>query len=174
MSALTAFDGLPPLRSRSVDQIGIVVQDLRASLERYAQIWPLGRWNCYVYGPETVNQLTYRGKPANYSMWIALNTESPQMELIQPLTGESLYTEWLAQHGEGLHHLGVYVESLKDSIASITAAGHALLQSGYGTGLDGDGGYAYFNTVGDLGMIVETIEKPSRRRDPQLVWPPAT
>jgi glyoxalase/bleomycin resistance protein/dioxygenase superfamily protein len=172
VTALAALDGLSPLRGKAVGQIGIVVHELKASLERYSRIWPLGSWACYVYGPDTVAELTYRGEPADYSMWIALNTETPQIELIQPLQGESLYTEWLAEHGEGLHHLGVYVESLKESIAAITGDGYALLQSGYGTGLDGDGGYAYFNTVADLGTIVETIEEPLRRREPQLVWPP--
>ena len=36
---------------------------------------------------------------------------------------------------------------------------------------DGDGGYAYFDTEGDFGVVLEAIEIPARRREPDFVWP---
>ena len=53
----------------------------------------------------------------------------------------------------------------------MVAAGYDLLQSGYGYGLDGDGGYAYFDTERDFGIIVEALEVPRRRREPDFTWP---
>lgn len=50
-------------------------------------------------------------------------------------------------------------------------AGYDVLQSGRGYGLDGDGGYAYFDTERDFEVIVEAIEVPKRRREPDFVWP---
>ena len=44
-------------------------------------------------------------------------------------------------------------------------------QTGGGYGLDGDGGYAYFDTVASFGVILELIEVPKRRREPDFVWP---
>jgi methylmalonyl-CoA/ethylmalonyl-CoA epimerase len=167
MQAIAALAGRP------IDQVGILVCDLDLALERYARLWPLGRWRCWVYGPATVPHLTYRGRPGTYSMRLALNTESPQLELIQPLEGPSIYEEWFAARGEGLHHVAIFVESLEDAVASVTGAGYAVLQSGYGYGLDGDGGYAYFDTERDLGIIVEAVEVPRRRREPDLWWPAA-
>ena len=37
-------------------------------------------------------------------------------ELLQPLEGESLYTEWLAEHGEGLHHVAVMLHDFDESV----------------------------------------------------------
>jgi methylmalonyl-CoA/ethylmalonyl-CoA epimerase len=95
----------------------------------------------------------------------------PQLELLQPLEGPSIYHEWMEQHGESLHHVAVYVESLDDSIRSIERAGYELIQCGRGMGLDNDGGFAYFDTQSELGLVLEVIERPARRREPELVIP---
>jgi hypothetical protein len=42
-----------------------------------------------------------RGRPAEFSNRLALNDQSPQLELIQPLTGTSTHPDWLQEHGEG-------------------------------------------------------------------------
>jgi methylmalonyl-CoA/ethylmalonyl-CoA epimerase len=159
------------LAGRPVGQVGIIVGDLDRALERYSSLWGLGPWNGYLYSPETVPALTYRGEPGRYSMRIALAGRAPQVELVEPLEGPSIYHEWLESRPEGLHHLAVYVESVDRSIGSMAAAGYGLLQSGYGYGLDGDGGYAYFDTERDFGVILETIEVPRRRREPDFTWP---
>jgi methylmalonyl-CoA/ethylmalonyl-CoA epimerase len=159
------------IAGRPVGQVGILVRDLDRALERYSSLWGLGPWTGYVYGPETLPELTYRGQPGRYSMRIALASSAPQVELIEPLEGPSIYHEWLESRSEGVHHLAVYVGSLDEAIASMGAAGYALLQSGSGYGLDGDGGYAYFDTEHDFGVALEAIEIPGRRREPDFTWP---
>ena len=159
------------LTGRPVAQIGLLVCDFERALERYTALWGIDAWDCYTYGPDVVRELTYRGRPGTYSMRIALSRSTPQLELIYPLIGPSIYEEWLETRGPGLHHLGLLVEQLRPEIERMTGAGYELLQSGYGYGLDGDGGYAYFDTVDELDTIVELIERPRRRRDPELVWP---
>jgi hypothetical protein len=42
---------------------------------------------------------------------------------------------------------------------------------GGGHGLDGDGFYAYLDTEESLGTTYELIERPARRRKPELVLP---
>ena len=165
MTASELFGGRP------VGQVGIVVRDLARAFEQYGGRWGLGPWKGYVYGPETVPRLTYRGEPGRYSMRIALAGASPQVELIEPLQGPSIYEEWLEAGRGGLHHVAVYWESLDDAIATVRDAGYDVLQSGQGYGLDGDGGYAYFDTERDFDVIVEAIEVPKRRREPDFVWP---
>jgi methylmalonyl-CoA/ethylmalonyl-CoA epimerase len=159
------------LAGRPVGQVGIIVRDLEQALERYSALWGLGPWACFLYGPATVPTLTYRGEPGRYSMRIALAGQNPQVELLESLEGPSIYEEWLESRPEGLHHVGVYVESLERAVDSMTAAGYDLIQSGYGYGLDGDGGYAYFDTERDFGVIVEALEVPRRRRQPDFTWP---
>jgi methylmalonyl-CoA/ethylmalonyl-CoA epimerase len=162
---------VPSLAGRAVGQVGILVPDLEGALDRYSSRWELGPWAGYVYGPETLPSSTYRGRPGRYSMRIALAGSAPQVELIEPVEGPSIYHDWLESHPHGVHHLAVYVESLDAAIASMAAAGYALLQSGAGYGLDGDGGYAYFDTEHDFGVVLEAIEVPRRRREPDFTWP---
>ncbi|NED97447.1 VOC family protein [Phytoactinopolyspora alkaliphila] len=155
----------------SVGQVGIVVRDLEEAAER----WSAGHdpaaavWRVWTYGPATLSAQTYRGAAAAYSMRIALLGRGPQVELVEPVDGPSLYHEWLDQHGPGVQHLGFHVPSVATAIMAMEEAGFRLLQSGTGTGADGTGGFAYFDTQARLGFVAEAIEVPRRRREPEHV-----
>jgi methylmalonyl-CoA/ethylmalonyl-CoA epimerase len=154
-----------------VFQIGIIVSDLQASLRRAAEVFGESAWRCYVFGP--VGSHSYRGAPTDFAVRLALNDASPQMELIEPLAGDSIHRDWLAEHGEGLHHIGVIVPSVERAVASMAVLGVPVIQSGTGFGArgDGDGAYAYFDSAGSLGVIVEAVEPPSSLPPPDSLWP---
>jgi methylmalonyl-CoA/ethylmalonyl-CoA epimerase len=156
-----------------IAQVGIVVRDLERSVRTYHALLGLTAWSGYTYGPHVLEEMTYRGAAGAYSMRIALSRSNPVVELIEPLAGPSIYDEWLEQHGEGLHHVGVQVPSIVAAVADARAAGFDVLQSGRGYGCDGDGGFAYLDTFDEVRIIVELIEFPERRRDPETVWFPA-
>ena len=162
---------IEPLSGRPVVQVGIVVDDLDRALELYTNRFGVGPWRIYTYGPSTLTSMAYRGEPGAFSMLLALAGQGPQLELIQPLEGPSVYHEWLERHGPGLHHVAVEVDSLTKTIATMELAGYALLQLGRGFGPDGDGGFAYFDTQGDLGVIVEAIEEAKRIAEPERIYP---
>lgn len=154
-------------------QIGIVVPDLRKSLELYSGAFGLGPWIGFHFTPDNVRDFTYRGEPANYSIDIALTVDpSPQVELIQVHGERSLYHEWITERGYGVQHLGVRVDDARAVTAEMTAAGYEILQSGHGYGADGDGMFVYFDTLADFGIITECIQVPKHRRTPDFVWPP--
>jgi methylmalonyl-CoA/ethylmalonyl-CoA epimerase len=160
------------LLGRAVGQIGIVATDLEATAARLSELLQSGPWRCWTYGPELLSEQVYRGRPTPYSVRVALNSQQPQIELLQPIAGPSIYHEWAERHGgTGVHHLAVYVSSLDDAIGSMRDAGVGLLQLGRGFGLDGDGGFAYFDTEDSVGVLLEAVEVPARRREPELVIP---
>lgn len=165
------MSGLPAFAGRPVGQVGIIVRDLDSALERYTQEWGIGPWRCWTYGPATVPELGYRGRPGEYEMRIALCGSKPQIELIEPVRGPSIYHEWLDEHGEGLHHLGVYVPSLGEALEEMAGAGHQPVQWGRGYGAEGDGGYAYFDVRLLLGLHLELLELPRRRVEAERVYP---
>jgi hypothetical protein len=70
-----------------------------------------------------------------------------------------------------MHHLTSYVQSLDEAIRSMDEAGVELLQLGRGFGLDRGGGFAYFDIQSRLGVLVEGVERPARRREPEPVIP---
>jgi catechol 2,3-dioxygenase-like lactoylglutathione lyase family enzyme len=151
------------LHSLEVAQIGLLVPDLREGVARYSTLLGRDDWSVFTYGPDDVD-LTFRGQPGAFSMRIAFVGENPQIELIESLEGPSIYTEWIERHGYGIHHFGFRVPSIANAVSAMEADGFSPTQSGRGTGLDGDGGFAYFETDEILGFVTEFIETPARRR----------
>ncbi len=157
-------------------QVALVVPDLDATVRAYADRLGLRPWSVYTYGPPVVQEMTYRGRRQDYRMRLAFaRCGELQLEVIQPLAGPSIYDEFLARQPEGgLHHVAVLVPNLDAAVQAMETQGFAMIQSGRGYGVHGDGGYAYFQMPGPLAAILELIELPSERRPPERVYPPAT
>ena len=52
------------------------------------------------------------GRPAEYRMRIALANVGPlRIELIEPLEGDTVYAEFVREHGYGVHHLGLLLDT---------------------------------------------------------------
>jgi hypothetical protein len=98
-------------------------------------------------------------------------TDNIQLEIIESLDGPNIYEEFLAGHGEGVHHFGVRVPDLRASVAEMESRGYVVIQAGYGTGTQGEGGFAYFETDGPLGALIELIELPRQRIAAATVYP---
>jgi hypothetical protein len=156
-----------------IDQIALVVRDLDAAMRTHWEVLGVGPWRVYTYGAPLLREMTYRGKAQEYRMRLALAQAGPlMMELIQPLSGETIYAEHLERKGEGLHHVGVFVPSFDEAVAKAKRDGFSVLQSGRGYGRLGDGGFAYLDTEASLGMILELIEVPRERFPPEAEYPP--
>jgi catechol 2,3-dioxygenase-like lactoylglutathione lyase family enzyme len=157
---------------RGIDQVAVVVRDLDAAMREYVEKIGIGPWDVYTYGPHRMHTMTYRGRQHPYVMKLALAFSGPTMyELIESVEGPSVYEDFLAEHGEGLHHLGYYVDDIHAEIANMKTLGYDVLQSGGGFGQHGDGAYAYFDTASSLGCIIEAIERPGAMPPPERVYP---
>ena len=157
---------------RGVAQIGIIVPDLDKAMESYSRRFGIGSWHVYTYGKPLVKRMTYRGKEAEYAMRVGLSYFGPmRIELIQPLEGDTIYAEFVEEHGYGVHHLGLLVDDATSAIARAAEAGIGMIQSGSGFGLDGDGCYAYLDTEDEFSVTLELIERPKRRVPPERVYP---
>lgn len=157
-----AFSGLTPT------QVGILVPDLEEGVRTYTEVLGLDNWLIYTYSRESVPDLTYRGKSANCSFRLALAGSEPQIELIQPLGGQSVYSEWVEARGFGTQHLGFHVESLREISGQLEEQGILPVQTGSGYGLDGDGAFAYYDTTDSMHLMLELIELPARRRPSEV------
>ncbi len=156
----------------SINQVALVVRDLDTAMQRYWDMLGIGPWKVYTYGPPLVRDMTYRGRHQDYRMRLAMAWAGELMlELIQPLSGDSVYQEHLDRKGEGLHHVGVFVGSFDEAVAEAAQRGYSVLQSGRGFGRWGDGGYAYLDTEASLGLILELIEIPRERVPPERTYP---
>ena len=148
----------------TVGQVGIVVPDLAEAINLYGRAFGIGEWQCYRYDQEFMPWSRVGAEEGVFAMDIAMASSNPQIELIQPLAGPSIYHDFISQGRTGLHHLGVYVEDLDAAITLMTGWGYQVTQTARGYGVGGDGGFAYFDTDKDLGLVIEAIEVPVIRR----------
>jgi hypothetical protein len=170
----TADNLLDPFVVTRIDQIAVVVRDLEVAMRAYWERLGIGPWAIRTFDRTAVRQLTFRGEPADFAMRCAFaRSGEVQIELIQSLRGPNLYEEFLEQHGEGLHHVGIIVPDLAAATAGMARRGFPVVMGGIGTGIDGDGGFAYFETTTALAALVELIELPRTRVPPEAVYPPA-
>jgi methylmalonyl-CoA/ethylmalonyl-CoA epimerase len=165
----TVLAAAAPLFAR-VDQVCVLVESIEEAIATYSQLFAVTRWRAYRYGPDTVPELGYRGGVGVFSMWVALSDCVPQVELIESISGPSLYTEWIARHGFGFHHVGIFTSSIAARLQELTARGLEVSQWGRGYGLDGDGGFAYLDSLEQVGVVLELIEVPKRRRPADREW----
>jgi len=156
-----------------IAQIALVVQDLDVAVEQYHRRFGVGPWHFYTYGKPLLKQMSYRGRPAEYRMRLALSYFGPtRIELIELLDGDTVYADFVREHGYGIQHLGVLVEDMDVALADAAEAGLTMTMDGSGFGLDGDGHFAYLDTETDFGFVLELIERPRRRLPPEKIFPP--
>ncbi|MCW2782390.1 MAG: lactoylglutathione lyase [Marmoricola sp.] len=112
-------------------QIAWVTDDIDATERLLSEQYGVGEWMRIPdvhFGPE---DCTYRGAPADFTAHIALGYSGDlQLELIQPVTGESIYTEFLAGNAPGLHHVCFTTEDIEAACAAAVAAGQEVVQRG--------------------------------------------
>ena len=158
---VSSLKGLAPF------QIAFVVRDLERAVREFDARLSAGPWRGWIFGPQGRDR-EYHGQPADWTLRLALNSRSPQYELIQPLEGPSIHADWLAERGEGFHHLGYVVPSLERTTAEMEAAGHPVVARIHSFGGAGDGAAAYYDTADALGFLVEAVEPPSEMPPPDF------
>jgi methylmalonyl-CoA/ethylmalonyl-CoA epimerase len=135
-------------------QIGIVVRDLDATIKKYVDEYGIGPWERHEeLTPENATDLRVYGQPAAPWRVAAASTMVGQVmwELIEPLDDESVFAHFLAEKGEGVHHIAVATPRFDDAVAEQAKRGNTLVLSGTFSGID----VAYLPTDRDLGVILE-------------------
>jgi len=162
-----------PFLQNGVAQIGIIVKDLDRTVELYHKVFGIGPWHFYTYGKPLVKEMTYYGSPSEYHMRLALSSWGPtRIELIELGQGDTIYADFVREHGFGMQHIGLLVEDMQSALQQAEAAGFRMIQDGAGFGVDGDGHYAYLDTQEEYGVTIELIERPSKRVKPEKIYPP--
>ena len=137
------------------DQIGVVVRDIQKTTEAYTELFQWGPFEI-VEREYTESASTYRGKPGNFRYRIGYVQIGPiQMEMIQPLRGETIYNEFLEARGEGFHHFGILIDRIEERVAAMKQMGIDVLQSGRRPGRK----YAYMDTEPLIGIMIELRQK---------------
>ncbi len=141
-------------------QIGIVVRDLDKTIQVLSEVFGLGPFRTITYPPPDRTDIArqYHGKPGNFSYRQAFASLGPvELELIQPLEGESVWADFLAEHGQGIHHIRFNVEELQPVVEHLADNGIEIGQMG--SGLRPGTQWAVFDTESAAGFAIEVMKK---------------
>jgi methylmalonyl-CoA/ethylmalonyl-CoA epimerase len=105
-----------PPTPMKITQIAVVVRDMESALKSYTETMGWGPWSVFEYGPPLLHDTWVRGEPAEYRMIGAeTSVDGLGFELIQPVSGPSIYQEFLDTHGEGVQHIACMKHSFDES-----------------------------------------------------------
>lgn len=142
-----------------VAHIGIVVRDLDAAVAYYQSLG---------IGPSKEVGLTFRiaertvrGKSIELSSVknkaMKAKMGDLELEVVQPVCGQSPAAEFLEAKGEGINHLGFLVEDIDAEIARLEGKGLKVV---FGVKFHGGGGAAFFDIGGKGELLFELIQYP--------------
>lgn len=172
------FDGIKGFALGKPDQIGVLVENLDHTLNEVVPQDTARRWLRYRYDKTFMTEFNYRCTPSDSSFDVAFDDGPVQMEFIQHMSGENIYSEWISEQGYGVHHLGWRVRDLTEVRRKMQHFGCSPVQDGRGYGLEGDGAFVYYECAA-IPFLLEFIELPRVRKPglkvlPSLVAPEAT
>lgn len=134
-------------------QLGIVVRDLEATVKRYEDDYGIGPWNFARIDLGEANNYREHGQPVERSNRIATAMVGRVMwELIEPLDEEGLWVRFLAEKGEGIHHVAVGTPNFYETLAQAEHENKVILRCEF-SGID----IAYLDTQRDLGVVLEVF-----------------
>lgn len=170
MNSLPAVVGPTTLTNSflgDVLQICIVTADLNRTMEGMLRLG-IGPWGVRTFDASNLRGTTYHGEPAEFAMLTGIaNGRNMQWELIQPLSGRSMYADFLARHGDGVQHVAFSwndVAEYDEKIAQFAAHGFERIQTGYCFEVCR---FDYFATEDAASTVFEIFYAP-----PGFVFPP--
>ncbi|MQY20360.1 VOC family protein [Nocardia macrotermitis] len=164
------FDNV--LGGETITQVAWVVTDIAATERFLSTCFGVRAWTRLPdvrFGPETC---WYRGEPADFTAHIGLAYRGAmQFELIQPVRGVSIYSEFLERSGPGLHHICSEPADFDAALEAASAQGIEIVQHGDMFGemrfayLDGAAAGVPFLELAEIGpnmrQMFERIERDS-------------
>lgn len=171
-------------------QVGVVVRDLWASVRTYHELLGWEPWYIYEYKPPFFTGGELHGEPAEFSFLGAeVQVGGVWFEFLQPLEGHSLYTEFLEEKGEGLHHIlvgwdpeeqapgaGAGAEGIPESLKTARDIRRRFEEQGFAVSMAGKIGesteFYYLDTEPVMKIIVELAGGSPADLTPIAVYPP--
>jgi len=156
------------MQDGDIIQLAHVVADIDATMKHYYETFGYGPWDVYEFRAPLLRDSTYRGRPAEHEYLVALTwVRGVQLELMQPLTGYSIYNEYLEQNKGGFHHAKIYFKDCQKAVEDLKRKGYEVIQSGK----IGEDEFYYLDTERDFGVIWELGNVGALPPKPARVYP---
>jgi methylmalonyl-CoA epimerase len=131
-----------------IDHIAIAVANLEEGLRFYRQL----------LGMTVSHQEAVEAERVNVAMLpLGVGTDSPTIELLEPLDRDSTVATFIEKRGPGLHHIALRVDDLAAAIEHLKVEGARLLNEP-GSGAGGHV-YVFVHPASTGGVLLELIQK---------------
>jgi methylmalonyl-CoA/ethylmalonyl-CoA epimerase len=149
---------------RTAIQVGVVVKDLDASMAELTGLFGIGPFRVVDCPPPGREDRQYKsGRPVRFRTRQAFaDMGSVELELIQPVEGQTIWSEFLAAHGPGIHHVRFNTENLDQVISWLGEKGVGITQEG--AGIREGTRWVNFDTEDRVGFTIEVM-KPAPGTD---------
>jgi hypothetical protein len=155
------------LSREKIVQFSIVVRDREAVAKRFEQIFGVA-WRFYDFRPKRI--LLQNGAPADGNCYLKIAIGSlggRSLKLVQPVSGQSSYAEFLKKNGEGFYTIGLGTMENHDRLVA------ALKQAGVAVEMQGDLGngakFSILGTADDLGCRLELSSPAKNANESNLI-----
>lgn len=143
-------------------QIGIVVEDVEASVAKYTEEHGIGPWEVIKFGKELFPELLINGRPGELELKCAFcKVNGFEIELIEPIS-QSIFSDFLRKNGPGIHHVAIESDrGFHDMLEMVRDKGEKPLlhvQKSDGTDM-----FAYLDLMKELGLCVEIFGEEGKR-----------
>jgi len=147
--------------------IGVVVKDLEKTLDTLTNVFGIGPFKILDFPPKDMKddiEMTYHGKPADFSAKFCFaDMGNVELEIIQPISGKSVWFDFLEKHGEGIHHLKFKVPYLEETKQYLNEYNFKMIQSGSAVGVNKGKTWAYFGTEDKIGFVIEVLNEINQK-----------
>ena len=169
---------LPTVVSDSELSNSFLSRDHKRTMEGMVRLG-IGPWRVYHYTDAPgLKDTVYRGEDEKFKMTLCLAWTGAMMwEIVEPLGGRTIYDDFLAEHGEGIHHVAFAGREEEgeempydDQIAEFAKRGFPVIQSGL---IKEIAKFHYFDTEAATGTTFEIYSLKGRDLPEPDEWFPA-
>lgn len=139
-------------------QIGVVVADLDTVIQNLTQIFGLGPFRIVDWPPAGRTDIMkyYHGEPGQFTARMAFTELGPvELELIQPVEGQSIWADFLRDHGGGIHHIRFNVDDTQGVQRYLAENGIQSAQ--HGSGIRPGTTWMNFASEEKVGFVIEVM-----------------
>lgn len=147
---------------RNPIQIGMVVEDLEGTMENLEKIFGIGPFRVVDFPPEGEEnvKMQYHGRDSKFrAKFCFFDLGNIELEIIQPLTGDTVWGDFLREKGPGLHHIKFSVPTHDSTIECLTGQGIEISQMGASVGKNLGKEWLYYDTHDLIGFDIEMMNE---------------
>ena len=144
----------------NVVEIAVVTRHHKRTME---SLWRLGigPWQVFTFSPENTANQTYRGNASPFTLKVCFAQRGALVwEIIEPVSGPTIFADFLDSHGEGIHHVAYDCNNIEfePRIAEFARRGAEVVQSGSWLGKNH---FAFFESEDESAPCLETYFFPA-------------